>query len=676
MFNGLTSVKVDGHRTNLNKESGSLLGMVDGVMSLKGKEFSKFGPEESKAIKGISNSFGESVIVPTVAADIISSASNAWSGGDEFMGAKAPSLGDSFGNFTEDLYGILKTTSYDTVRKDLDCITFIICQFIDFGVFSSEDMLTAMSQEGLISGIVGKLYEYERMAPLIPSVTNIGFYMLSEALGIPADNQQIYDDLMADIAEEITKAQQLDGDLNAKAEALKAGLVSAYANSGVEIPEETISIIAPGLLGYFYDGTVSADDVAKFYGELDKALADKAPSTGVAFDGVVMISASVKSDIMDAISDHLVYGESESDLLKEYDMVATYVPKEENLAAVRKLASSETMESSKVTLEQLKISASDIPADAATRVQDAQNIEKLISKMTELKDVDTSSVENVVGQIGGMLDSMSGMSTIGHDKTKDFLSAVLQSNTVSQATGWTPGEAADISNKLSQNAQKDEGGYEQIMNGVGNGVAYINVALDETKTVEERREALHDLLVNLNAGTVDSVNSVMTPSLLGKYGAKEGDPSTGYAIDAVNIILANMLEAKESGMSESDYLKEVEAIDSLMMIALSNTKTSSGEFFGESGSTGSTSDQIIAQVVDSVVVSNSLIDFCYDGETLKNNPLGIKNTSETEMAKFRADLVDCYNARIGSFAAGSAEAVHFVKTLNAFAALMNVEVIA
>ncbi len=675
IFNGLTSVKIDGHRTNLNKESSSLIGMVDGVTTLTSKDFSKFGPDESEAIKNVSGSFGDSVIVPTIAADILSGASDSWSEGGEFMGKKAPSMGEAFDDFTTDLYGILKTTDYDTVRSDVDCIAFIMCQFIDHGVFSGDDMLAAMSQEGLISTIVEKLYEYDRMAPLVPSVTNVGFNMIGDALGIPKDDQQIYDELMADIAEEVMKAKQLDGDLNAKAESLKNGIATAYVNAGVEVPKETISIIAPGLLGYFEnDGEISASDVADFYAELDRALAEKVPdTTGVAFGGVVMIAANAKSDILSAIADHLVYGESESEALKGYAMVTEYVPSEENVNKVRKLASSQTMESTKITLVQLKTSSADIPADAESRARDAKNIEQLIVKMTELKDVDTSSVENVVGQIGGMLDSMSGMSTIGHDKTKDFLAAVLQSETVSNTTGWTPSEALDVSDKLSQNAQKGEGGYEQIMNGVGNGVAYVNIAFDDTKTVEERREALHELLVNLDQATVDSVESVLTPSLLVKQGAKEGDPSTANSIDAVNLLLANMLKAKENGMSEDDYLKEVDAIDSVMMIALSNTKTSSKEFFGENGSTGSKSDEIIAKVVDSVVVSDSLIEFCYDGETLKQNPLEMKNNNESEMAKFRADLVDCYNARIGNFAAGSAEAVHFTKTINAFAALMNVE---
>ena len=134
-----------------------------------------------------------------------------------------------------------------------------------------------------------------------------------------------------------------------------------------------------------------------------------------------------------------------------------------------------------------------------------------------------------------------------------------------------------------------------------------------------------------------------------------------------------MLEAKQSGMPESEYLKEVDAIDSLMMIALSNTKTTSKDFFGENGSTGSTSDQIIAKVVDSIVVSNSLIDFCYDENgNIKINPLGIKTNNESELIQFRNDLVDCYNSRIET----CADRDHFVKTLNAFATLMNVDLIA
>ena len=698
LFKSLSTVKVNKDYTNLSKESKSLSAMVVDVYMIKDTKIEDYGEKESQSIQSLSDSFADSVVVPMLAADIISNLSKAWANGEMFAGIEQPDMGDGFADFTDTLIEVLTTTDYSTVRKDVDCIAFMFCDFIEHGVFKHLDdsaaTLEAVSSEGLISGIVTKLYENEHMEPLIPSVTNLGFHLFADMLGIPADSAEVYDRLMGDVAKAVNDAKVGNFDTeDERAIYLKQELGKAYAKNGVAMDDNLSNIIAPALLDYFKDySSVTKEQVTEFYSELSEALANDQPQDLAAengFDVPQLLAAETAEDKVILLADK-EYFKQLANALKTgnsgdlsfadtYAGILNFYEKPEegsnSLNQLVNLGSSDTFETAIITADQLMVSSdSGKTATPEEKKANAEGMEKLIATMSGvIKDLDnnsldTSSLEGVgklMGTLGSALDTLKDMPMVGKEGTENLLTGVLQSKVVSEATGWTPEDASKVSNNISEALSNEENGYESVMNVMVDSVAYLNAALDENATLEECEENLLKMMQSLTPGSAQAICEIVNENLLTKFGLQPEDAAVVARV--IRSLFTNMGNARSNGMSEEEYEKEVRTIHSVVALALSLKESNQTDFFGENGTMTLTADNLISLVVETKIVADTINGICYDDNgQIIINPLGIyytPNDAETEI----------FNNALREYKNNHSSTTEVLKTLNALSALVGVQ---
>ncbi len=281
--NGLTSVKVGDQTSNLTVELEAIGNFAANIAKLTKTDIKGYGVEESQAIKNMTACFGESILLPTIAGEIIYEATDAWtdaSGDGKFLGIAKPEFKDSTtAMFAEPFDHILVAFHNDArnstaLHADLTTLGNIVSILAQDGVFetmgdaNTDALVSKLSSGSTIRNLVVELGKNASFKILISDLTNIGMRAIGSTLNIPENAEEIYQQFTGDIAEAMNLLLASDKTSEEKKAVLTAEIKDAFAESGndLELEDEVIGLYADTLLTDFAGySSVTGDDVTEFF---------------------------------------------------------------------------------------------------------------------------------------------------------------------------------------------------------------------------------------------------------------------------------------------------------------------------------------------------------------------------------------------------------------------------
>ena len=292
-----------------------------------------------------------------------------------------------------------------------------------------------------------------------------------------------------------------------------------------------------------------------------------------------------------------------------------------------------------VTVDQLKFSDQK-PTD--TR-READLLALSLSSVAQIcKDINTAGdsfrTEDMVVDMGPLLDSFAASETVGKENTALFLRAVMQSDLVTESSRLSLWDASSLADSINDGAQTK--GYAPLMLSLSHTLTMLRNVSDGQNTLE----AVEALLKDLTPESAKTIQTISTPDMMRSYGVSErsADATAGLVSD----LFGNLSDAKENQMSEEALNRETAAVNHVMKIAMDAGKSSSSATFGEGSATGVTAAEYVSSVMNSEVVSQTVTDKVYDnGTEAKQDPLNSeRQLSDTEKAELSQALNDTWNS--------------------------------
>lgn len=277
IVSSMTSFHVNGQETTLGKELTALTKFSLQLLSLSKNEIKNYGAEEAETIRGISESFEDSLLLPSVGGEVIWYATDAWEAGNTFMGVSKPDLGkdETTKMFAEAFDHILEVLQSDARKTENLCEDFnTLAGLIEImardGVFqtmqesNTDAIIDKLSGGTTIADMISALHSNARFSILVTDITNIGMRFIAEALQLPENSEEIYHNFTNEIADAVNQIKQ-EGKTAAE---LADDLRTALDNSGVEIDTDitVLELYATALLEDYEDvETVTAEDIEQFF---------------------------------------------------------------------------------------------------------------------------------------------------------------------------------------------------------------------------------------------------------------------------------------------------------------------------------------------------------------------------------------------------------------------------
>lgn len=314
-----------------------------------------------------------------------------------------------------------------------------------------------------------------------------------------------------------------------------------------------------------------------------------------------------------------------------------------------------------VTAVDINLKDHQITDKAAEAVKLAKALHSVVTLSEQLKG--NNDTVNTVTELGPVLDAFAQTESVGTDCTGDLLVAILQSDKVSKNVGFDHIQATNIADSINSGAKN--GGYSSQMTTLGQ---TVNV-LQTVSKKENSKEAVGMLMKDLTPETAKTVQTVTTPNVMIENGVpeKSAEPASNMMSD----MLGGLGDAKGEGMSDEQLDKETVAVNNVINTAM-NIDSSHESVFGDNSATGVTAEQYVNDMMDSQIVSQTIIDHVFgEGDTPNIDPL---NSERVLTEAETNDLVDALNNKWQNASAEEKSDPNFDKTLVALAALINVKV--
>jgi hypothetical protein len=268
--------------------------------------------------------------------------------------------------------------------------------------------------------------------------------------------------------------------------------------------------------------------------------------------------------------------------------------------------------------------------------------------------------KRMLGTMGPALDSFAQTETIGQEKTKYMLEAILQSQLIHDSIGFGVVEATDSAASIADNSANKS--YASVMSSLSGVVEMLEAATDKSKNT---KEAVDKMLNDLTPEAASVMETMATPSVMKNYGVPE------KSADSV----ANMVSGTFGNLKDvpaEDYEKESAAVADMMNVMMSitegDTNAEEGVFGGENSVTQITEEEYVNNIMDSSAMSKTVVDTVYaDGDEPKVDPLNSgRKLNDTE----KTNLVGALNNKWNE----SEKDEQTKKELTAIAAMMNIAV--
>jgi len=301
---------------------------------------------------------------------------------------------------------------------------------------------------------------------------------------------------------------------------------------------------------------------------------------------------------------------------------------------------------------------------------EAEAIAKTLTDAFEILDyMDSHEGLNaqVMRYLGTLLDDLSETEMAGRENTNRILTNLICAEKVYTAVGFTKEQSNKLASKIHTNSEK--GGYGPLMQTVAQTVEVIQITNKTDATTEEMDEKVEVLLQDLTPESAEVLEEIATPDVMKNHGVPE------QSAESTSNLLSNMFgtlaNAKEEGMSDAEYKQEAKATTDLLNIAMNVGKTERSTTFGEGSATGKTAEELLDNVLDSKVVSQTIVETVYTGENADEPVVNPLNSGKTLGDDDKQQLLDAMNAKWESASTEEKTDTEYQKQYVAIGALLN-----
>jgi len=269
-FNTMTSFKLGEDKVSLSSEIAILSTATSNIMVLTDEPIKEYTKEQTNAITKLTEQFEDSVILPKITSEVLSDASDNWLKNEEFFGIKKPTISSTMDPMFNKALEIFKTETEDTIKDDLNTLADIFVILIDNDVLNSvdnqENLMQALSKEGLITSMLIAITDNDRMAVLTNEITNMGVRAIATTLKIPEDKIAVHQKVVDSIKNDTMDIIKSDSSVEEKVTALAANLDTIFTENGMDVSTEITPILAESIIGSFKDqDEISSDKMNDYF---------------------------------------------------------------------------------------------------------------------------------------------------------------------------------------------------------------------------------------------------------------------------------------------------------------------------------------------------------------------------------------------------------------------------
>ncbi len=300
--------------------------------------------------------------------------------------------------------------------------------------------------------------------------------------------------------------------------------------------------------------------------------------------------------------------------------------------------------------------------DAAVEAKALAHAFSVVSDMMNDIGGEEFDVKNVLGSMGTALDSFSATQTIGKERTAYILKALLQSELVHDKIGFTVLEATDSAESLIKNSEAKS--YDTMLSSLAKIVDAVEAA---SSSDADTLKAVTAMLDDLTPESAEVIKTMATPNVVQNYGVSK--QSSVPVSNMISDTFGNLADQKDS-MTEEEYAKESAAVSDMMNVLMS-AGSEGGAVFGDESTTGKSAGDYIDAVMDSKVMSQTVVDTVYgDGSDAQSDPLASdREVSEGEKTEF----INATNEKWNSMSADERNE-DSKKELTAIGAVLNINI--
>lgn len=304
----LTSFSVNEIKGDLVSESRPIGKIVGDVLFLSKQEIAQYGKPEAERIRRIGQSISESVLLPSLAGEVVYSATDAWLYGEgDFFGVDMPDLEEAgAGIFDEAVTHLIEifhndARDYNAFSTDIETVANTAVILAENGVFSAlgeegDALVDKLCGGETVRDLVAEFASNPSFKVLVADVTNIGMRAIGTALNIPENAEQVYSGFTGSIAEELTKLNVSSINTEDKCQILTDVITEALENSGVEVnlDADVAKLYALMIIEDFGNyNEVTKEDISEFfkaYSEVSDSIAP--PNEKTELPAIVLLSGS------------------------------------------------------------------------------------------------------------------------------------------------------------------------------------------------------------------------------------------------------------------------------------------------------------------------------------------------------------------------------------------------
>lgn len=657
----LTSFDVRGEKTTLENEASAVTSFACSIYRLSQTEFAKYSSKEAAVILAVADSFDRSELLPTIVGEVVYNAAEKWLAGQDFLGIEKPDAGELFNPFLDTLLDVFMqdAKNTDALQKDIRTLAEMVSTLARHEIFAHlsnpDELIAKLDGAGAINDLVTCLGKNESMKVLIPEITNLGIRAIAGTLGIPADEVEIYDTFMGDVAAKLNNLKEMSDEAQ-RTEALNAELKNAFDKAGLEVEEELIACYSASMMNDLLnnaDGDIAAEDVRAFFilyamnAEEEKKQQGEVQSDPVSATGInkELLAGTIYEHMTEeqlaktgaatlakvTVSLSVITGANEDEIAAKATeiIVSTYAEilgsdspevsilaeiriteaiSDKVIAATSSLQSSEEMgkTTTRVTVSDLVVVSKEVAQNIneGNLQKEVDVIKSVLSAAGNVLDMDAEGdnidIKAIAGSVGQVMDALNDAGSFGKDQTSALFTAVIQSETVREAADLDMKTATELATKATEG--EGDVNYTATMNSVSTS---ITIVTQMGKGEEIKDEDLVDMIRNLTPASAAMIEVYVSADRMIGYGVPEKSaPHSSAMISSVFSYLAHE--------KIDDFDAEAAALNRILDIAMAAKDNNDGKkLFGD---ILPSADECVSTLMKSKAIQHSLKVNMTDGE--------------------------------------------------------------
>ncbi|MBE6695050.1 MAG: CvpA family protein [Ruminococcaceae bacterium] len=408
LYGTLSSAKLNGEKIVLKNELSHMLDAALSATAFKGVKVDNIGDAQVDALYNIEAAATESEILMGILPEVLSSASKAWIEGNEFLGMKKPVMNEMITGAFDALLKIFATSSKDNIEEDLHTLVSLADAVVDSGMLTkignTEELMTLMQQDGVVSSMAVPLYDNPRMTVLVPEIINIGLRAAAKVMNIPESKEALHSNFTSEVAGELNAMADLS--VSEMTDVLTGKMDKICANYALKISDTEKYCLAVGI-SYEFNGRsdITDEEVADFFTEYTAYIENEESeivTKRVKFDSITVISYGESKAYTRSDSFLVTFKNAENigefvtlDATKNADGSLTVKKNEGKMsgaayaAALMKLLreQADAIFEGKGNAEEAKVKVMELTLDMAGSAEDSEKISQSLSAKME-KDVE------------------------------------------------------------------------------------------------------------------------------------------------------------------------------------------------------------------------------------------------------------------------------------------------